>query len=59
MKRNIIHAQRQECVKTITFGGLDNVVDARNALSEHLNMIVSTNIVRCALHEVGFRSLEK
>ena len=30
------HAQQQACVKTIRIGGLDNVVDARNALSEHL-----------------------
>ena len=31
----------------------------RNALSEHLNMVVSTNIVRCALHEVGLRPTKK
>ena len=30
--------------KTIIIGGLDNVVDMRNALSEHLNVVVSNNI---------------
>jgi hypothetical protein len=52
-------AQQQTCVRAITVGGLDNVIDVRNALSEHLNVIVSTNIVKCALHEACFGSLEK
>ena len=46
-------------MKAITIRGLDNDVDARNALSEHLNTVVSTNIVRRALHEVGLGSLVK
>ena len=49
--RSITPAQQQACVRAITFGGLNNDVDMRNALSEHLNVVVSTNIVRCALHE--------
>ena len=57
--RSITHAQHQTYVKTITFGGLDNVIDMRNALGENLNVVASTNILRCALHEVGFGSLEK
>jgi hypothetical protein len=47
------------CVRTIIIGGLDIVVDMRNALSEHLIVVVSTNIVRHTLHEAGLRSLEK
>ena len=39
------------CVEAITVGGLDNVVYVSNALKEHLNVVVSTNIVRRALHE--------
>ena len=39
------------CVRAITVGGLDNVVNVRNALNEHLNVVVSTNTMRCALHE--------
>jgi hypothetical protein len=46
-------------VRAITIGGLNNVVDVRNALSEHLNVVVSTNRMRCALHEVGIGSLGK
>jgi hypothetical protein len=47
------------CVRAITVGGVDNVVNERNVLSEHLNVVVSTSTVRCALHEVGLGSLEK
>jgi len=35
----------------ITIDGLNNVVDVRNALSEHLQVVMSTNTVRRALHE--------
>ena len=47
------------CVRAITIRGLDNVVDVRNAMSEHLNVVVSTNTIRRALHEIGLESLEK
>ena len=57
--RNITPAQRRECVRVMTIGGLDNVVDVRNVLSEHLDVVVSTNIVRHALHEACLGSLEK
>jgi hypothetical protein len=57
--RSITLAQRRACVRTIIIGGLDIVVDMRNALSEHLIVVVSTNIVRHTLHEAGLRSLEK
>ena len=57
--RSITHAQWQACVRAITIGGLNNVGDSRNALSEHLNVVVSTDTMRCALHEVGLESLEK
>ena len=33
--RSITFAQCQACVRAITFGGLYNVLDMRNALSEH------------------------
>ena len=33
--RTITLAQQEACVGAITIGGLDNVVDVRNALSEH------------------------
>ena len=49
-----------EHVKTIIFGGLDYDVDTRNALTKHLNVVVSINTVKRALHEVGLgSSLEK
>ena len=57
--RSITHAQRQACVKAIIVVGLENVVDMRNILSEHLNVVVSTNIVSYALQEVGLGSLQK
>ena len=57
--RNINPTQQWMCVKTIVVGGLDNVVDARIALSEHLNVVVSTNTVKCALHEASFGSSKK
>ena len=47
------------CVRAIIVGGVDNVVNERNFLIEHLNVVVSTSTVRCALHEVGLGSLEK
>ena len=51
-------AQQQVCLRAITCSGLDNDVDMRNALSEHLN-VVSSNIVRCALREACLGSLKK
>ena len=54
--RSITLAQRQVCVRAIAIGGLDNVVDVRNALSEHLKVVVSTNTTRHALHEEGLKS---
>jgi hypothetical protein len=57
--RNNTLAQQRICVKAIVVGGLDNVVDARTALSEHLNVVVSTNAVRCARHEASFGSSKK
>jgi hypothetical protein len=47
------------CVRDITIGGLDSVVNVRTALSEHLNVVVSINIVRRALHEACLGLLEK
>ena len=49
--RNITHAQQRARVKAIIISGLNNVVDVRNALQEHLNMVVSTNTKRHALDE--------
>ena len=43
----------------IIIDGLYNVVDVRNALSEHLNMITSTNTMRHALHEANIGSSKK
>ena len=40
----------------ITIGGLKNVVDVKNALSGNLNVVVSTDIVRGALHETSLGS---
>ena len=57
--KSITPAQRQACVRAIIIGGLDNVVDTRNALSEHLNVVVSTNTTRQALHEASLGSLGK
>ena len=57
--RSITPTQQQACVKAIIDDGLDNVVDVRNALSEHLNVVVNINIVRRALHKEGLGSLEK
>ena len=51
--RIITCAQRRAFVRTIVVDGLDNDADVRNTLSEQLNVIVSTNIVRCALHEAS------
>ena len=33
-------AQRRACVRATTIGELDDVVDVRNALSKHLNVVV-------------------
>ena len=55
----ITPAQRGACVRAITTSGLDNVVDTKYVFSEHLNVAVSTNMVRRALHEVGLWSLHK
>ena len=46
-------------MRTITVGGLDNDGDMRNALNEYLNMLVSTNVVRCAFHEANHGLVEK
>ena len=56
---SITFAKKLACARAITIGGLDNVVDARNALSEHLNVVLSTNTMRCAIHEASLGSLEK
>ena len=55
---SITPTQQRACVRAIIVSGLNNVVDAKNALSEHLNVIVSTKTLRQALHEVGLGSLE-
>lgn len=39
--RSSTHAQRRVCVRAITCGGLDNVVDVRYPLNEHLNVVVA------------------
>ena len=57
--KSITVAQRWAYVRAITVGGLDNVVDMRNALSEHLNVIVSINTVRRVLYEVCLGQSEK
>ena len=57
--RSITLAQIQVCVKSIKIGELDDDVDVTNALSEHLNVVVSTNTMRHALHEASFGSLGK
>ena len=57
--RSITPTHQQSCVRVIVVGGLDNVVDMRNPFNEHLNVVVSTNTVRRALHEVSLGSLEK
>ena len=44
--RSIALAQRQVCKRAIVVGGLDNVVNMRYALSEHLSVVVSTNTMR-------------
>ena len=51
--RSIAHAPQRVCVRTITVGGLDNVIDVRTALNELLNVVVSTNTMKHAIHEVG------
>ena len=57
--RSITPAQQRACVKTIIVGGLDYDVDMRNALTKHLNVAVSINTMKHALHGVGLGSLEK
>ena len=39
--RSSTPAQQRVCVRAITVGGVDNVVDVRNALNEHLNVVVA------------------
>ena len=56
-RRSITLAQQQTCARAIIVGGLDNVVDVRYALGEHLNVVVSTNTMRRALHEAGLGHL--
>ena len=53
--KNIILAQQQACVRAITIGGLYCVIDVRYALSEHLNVVESTNALRRAFHEACLR----
>src|SRR4051794_37598634 len=55
--KSITPAQRRACVRAITLGRLNTTVDVINALSEQLNVVVSTNTVRRTLHEAGFGSL--
>ena len=38
--RSITLSQRRVCIRAITIGVLDNVVDVRSALGEHLNVVV-------------------
>ena len=57
--RSLTHVQRRACIRAITVDGLNTAVDVKNALSEQLNMVVSTNTVRRTLHEAGLGSLEK
>ena len=45
--------------RAITLDGVNTVVDVKNALSEQLNVVVSTNTVRGISHEAGLGSLEK
>ena len=56
--RSIAFAQRRACVRAITVGGLDNVVDVSLGVST-LNVVVSTNTMRRALDEASLGSLEK
>ena len=51
--RSITPTQWQACLRAITVDGLHNIIDARNALSEHLNVVVSTN-AKCSFH-VGYK----
>ena len=57
--KNISPTQRRASVRATTIGGLDNVYDMRNALREHLNMVVNTKTVRRALHEACIGLLKK
>ena len=56
---SITPTKQRACVRAITIGGLNNVVDMRNALSEHFNVVVSINAARHALHDAGLESLKK
>ena len=52
--RSTTPIQRRVCVRAITVGELNNnVVDVKNALTEDLNMVESTNTMRHALHEAS------
>ena len=57
--RSITLVQWQACVRTISIGGLDDVVDVRNALGEQLKVVASTNTLKRVFHEVRLGSLEK
>ena len=57
--RTITLAQRRVCMRAIKIGGLNNVVGVRDVSSEHLNVVASTKTMRCVLHEVDIRSLQK
>ena len=57
--RNTTPAQQRECVGAMSIGGLDNIVDVRHALSEHFNVLMTTNTMRHALHKACLGSLEK
>ena len=39
--RSITPTQQRPCKRAITICGLDNAIDVRNALSEHVNVVVS------------------
>lgn len=43
---SITLTQRQVCIRAIIIDRLNNVLDMMNALSEHLNVVVSTNKVK-------------
>lgn len=46
-------SSRQACVRAITVDGLDNIIVVRNILSEYLNVVVSTNTMKHALHKLS------
>lgn len=38
-------------IRTIIVDGVDNPIDMKNVLSEHLNVVLGTNILKYKLHE--------